>query len=530
MAFDDEGNGYANLLDAPGGTLGLTGFNMTVHIKRPGKPWTGPITVHNNRSNALTASALLDDKNWVAVDNQTDVNGGPNKPRDGKVGTMYICWSFDSSTVVPAQQIVLMRSRDGGHTWFGSAPGDTTPKQLSQKGAVSGIGCQEAIGPHGEVYVTWYDNQLDALMQVKSTDRGNTFTPAKPIATIAGIQNQFTGQQFRNLSIPTSGVDGKGNVYVAVASQDAQGAPVVAGTHLSPKHPLEPPTGEREQNGTSVSPHNSDIVMFKSTDGGTSYTGPVKINQDKTGHDQFQPWMAVTPKGQVNISYFDRRNDPGNLFIDTYLSRSMDGGKTFRDTRVTHRLWDPRVNPPTSVSGEFIGDYQGLVADDKVAIPFWNDTQLAIPGSRPFSPWQQVFAARIPVACLDRRAPRTSLRRRRVSARRGGIFASGRSKDKGCKGSGGAASVKGRVRVVYVSVARLRGKRCQFLRAGGSLGATQSCSRRVLLRARGKKRWVFHVKGRLPKGTYRVIATAVDASGNRERPRKRRNTVTVRVR
>ena len=50
------------------------------------------------------------------------------------------------------------------------------------------------------------------------------------------------------------------------------------------------------------------------------------------------------------------------------------------------------------MSGKFIGDYQGLVADDEVAIPFWNDTQLnALPKSDPeHSPYQEVFAARVP--------------------------------------------------------------------------------------------------------------------------------------
>ncbi len=61
-------------------------------------------------------------------------------------------------------------------------------------------------------------------------------------------------------------------------------------------------------------------------------------------------------------------------------------------------MWDPAVNAPTSVSGKFIGDYQGLVADDDVAIPFWNDTQLNnLPTSdKEHSPYQEVFAARVP--------------------------------------------------------------------------------------------------------------------------------------
>ena len=156
---------------------------------------------------------------------------------------------------------------------------------------------------------------------------------------------------------------------------------------------------ECPSNDATVTPC-TDIVMFKSTDGGNTYSNPVRVNQDdpKSAADQFQPWMAITPKDQIDISYFDRRNDAKNYLIDTYLSRSNDGGKTWSDTRVTHSVWDPGINPPISPSGEFIGDYQGIVADDDVAIPFWNDTQYAnLPKSDPnYSPWQEVSAARIP--------------------------------------------------------------------------------------------------------------------------------------
>ena len=430
QTFDDEGNAYSFVLDSPGGTSSASGWNMNLHIKQPGKPWSGPIVVHSNSANPLTQVLFLDDKNWLAIDNAHNPDGGPNRPRDGVVGPLYTCWSLDqgSSTPVPGvgQSIVFMRSADGGHTWGGVAPGDNTPIPLSQKGAVSGIGCHIIVGPQGEIYVTWYDNQLDALMQVKSTDFGHTFTPARPVATIAGQNTSFPGQAFRNLSIPTSGVDSKGNVYLAVDSQNGSGAPVVssaarAALELIEKGELDKqelrelvresgeqfePEREQEGEGAAACPSEdtsaapcTDVIMFKSTDGGNSYGEAVRVNQDskKQAADQFQPWMAITPNGQVDISYFDRRNDPNNFYIDTYLSRSNDGGKTFRDTRVTHSVWDPEINPPISPSGQFIGDYQGIVADDDVAIPFWNDTQYAnLPTSAPeYSPYQEVSAARV---------------------------------------------------------------------------------------------------------------------------------------
>lgn len=436
IAFDDEGNAYANVLDAPGGTFAFQGFNMTVHAKRPGQPWSEPTTVHDNRDNPLTRRLFLDDKNWIAVDNHTDVHGGPNRPNDGKIGTMYVCWSFDGTSVVPLQQIVVMRSLDGGKTWGGIAPGDNIPFPVSQKTLLSGIGCHIAIGPHGEVYATWYDNQLNALMQAKSTNRGRLWTLAAPIAGITGVNAPFAGESFRNLSLPTTAVDAQGTVYVVAASRNAEGRPLLGNLFavgkqiksgaLSVEELTELLKTKKANNiagkdykagGDGPGPlSGSDVVLFKSTNGGRSYTGPVRVNQDAGNGDadQFQPWMAVTESGQVNISFFDRRNDPANYFIDTYLARSEDGGRTFSDRRVSQRMWDPAVNAPTSVSGKFIGDYQGLVADDEVAIPFWNDTQLAnLPTTdKEHSPYQEVFSARVtngvetPVAstrCFPRR-------------------------------------------------------------------------------------------------------------------------------
>jgi hypothetical protein len=536
VAFDDEGNAYLNTLDAPGGTFAFTGFNMTLNIKRPGKPWSDPITVHDNRDTPITEQLLLDDKNWIAVDNVTDVDGGPNEPGDGKIGTMYICWSFDGSQA-PLQQIVLMRSLDGGETWGGVAPGDNTPYQLSQKGAISGIGCHILIGPNGEVYVTWYDNQIDGMMQVKSTDRGQTFTPATPVALITGVNEPFEGQSFRNLSIPSTAIDKDGNIYIVAASAGGEGEPVRPGVEfeqLKERH-LRAENEAEEDAGPGA-----DIVMFKSTDGGSTYSGPVRVNggQTDTERDQFQPWIAVTPEGQVNVSYFDRRNDPNNFFIDTYLSRSNDGGETFSDTRVTRTMWDPRLNPPVSVSGEFIGDYQGLVADDNVAIPFWNDTQAANldQNDAGYSPYQEVWSARVPngppeggpaQGCRDTVAPRARfirkkrMKRKAIVAKHHRLVVRGRARDKSnCK------AARPRVRSVVISVALKRGKRCRHLSSTGKFGPKTRCRERISLPTLGRKHWKFVRRGKkkinLKHGKYLIRVRALDSSGNIETKNRRK--------
>jgi hypothetical protein len=553
LDFDDEGNVYANVLDAPGGTAAFRGFNMTLHVKHPGQPWSQPITVHDNRINALTTRLLLDDKNWIAVDNHTDVNGGPNRPRDGKIGTMYMCWDLDGASLVPLQQIVVMRSLDGGKTWGGVTPGDNIPFPISQKTLISGIGCHIAIGPKGEIYATWYDNQLNALMQAKSENRGRLWTLAAPIAGITGVNDPFPGESFRNLSLPTTAVDANGTVYVAAASLNAQGNPLVGNIFaigkqiksgglsipdlaqlLTSKDANNLAGVDYKAGGDGPGPlSGSDIVLFKSTNGGRSYTGPVRVNQDapNSDADQFQPWMAVTPSGQVNISFFDRRDDPANYFIDTWLARSEDGGRTFTDRRASQRMWDPAVNAPTSVSGKFIGDYQGLVADDDVAIPFWNDTQLAnLPATdKEYSPYQEVFAARVPngtetpassTRCFARRLNvggrsigRISVRSTRdlVGRRAGPPARTARGVLRYCVKGGGSVLVafdaRGRVALVATTA---KGHRRQGISRGSSLKTLQRrFGRRLRTAVPGARRVSSGPSGQLLFGVRRGKVTFV---------------------
>ncbi len=582
MTMDDEGNAYAFVLDSPGGTSAPSGWGMSLNIKHNGaKSWSKPIAVHRNSSNPVDDALFLDDKNWIAIDNNHTPTGGANKPRDHKIGPLYTCWGLDQGSTVPVvpavgQSIVFMRSTDGGHTWGGAVPGDNTPLPISQKGAVSGIGCHIIVAKDGTVYVTWYDNQLGAIMQVQSVDFGQSFTPARPIAAINGQNDPFPGQAFRNLSIPTTGVDSKGNIYVAVMSQNlaagGTGAPLTAQAADTaeqllekgqlnkdllrelaglPKEPDQSGLGTEHDQGGGEAPTCptqdptvapcTDIILFKSTDGGTTYSGPVRVNQDnpKSAADQFQPWMAVTPKGQLDISYFDRRNDPDNYYIDTYLSRSNDGGKTFFDTRVTRSVWDPAIHPPISPSGQFIGDYQGIVADDSAAIPFWNDTQYANlrKKNKEYSPWQEVTAAHVPNtaalggpgACHDRSAPRSTLRRKQIHPYRHQqrLDINGRSSDHGC-GKAHSSTARGHLKRVYVSVAELTGNKCRFLNKKGKFTKARSCGRPIRLRARGKRKWHANLKVNLKPGRYRVTVVAVDRAGNLERPAKR-NTVTFRI-
>jgi hypothetical protein len=135
--------------------------------------------------------------------------------------------------------------------------------------------------------------------------------------------------------------------------------------------------------------------------------------------------------------------------------------------------------------------------------------------------------------CRDRIAPVSRFKGASKANRRRLHFA-GTSRDKGCKGANGVVSA-GKVRRVFVSVAKVRGKgkgkNCRFLTKRGKLTPFRYCRRPVLLRAKGSAKWQITLKTRgLPAGRYRVVVRGVDRAKNKEKPTKGRNIRRFRIR
>ena len=378
FAWDDEGNAYAMVLDTRDASDSATGagWGMSVHKSTDGgRTWSEPIAIHRN-DDPVSNAAFLDDKNTIIVD-----NSGPD--RDGRSGNLYTCWSFDAAVANLA--VYVSRSTDAGATWSVPVPVSGADRTV--------IGCHVVVGPPavlggpGALYVFWLDFAGNGRIRMaKSIDGGLTFSLPITVRTIQQIPRQFPNSAFRNLSLPWADVDPRnGTVYVSWADYHRT---IAGGTC--------PPASEVPEGQVC----DADILLVKSTDGGTIWSAPLRVNQDAVGNgkDQFQQALAITASGQLNMMWFDRRNDPQNFYIDTFFARSNDGGLTWKETRVTRLMWDPSVNPPISGSGHFIGDYQGLVATDLVAIPFWQDTTAAmLHRTNPaYSPYQQAYAAVIP--------------------------------------------------------------------------------------------------------------------------------------
>jgi hypothetical protein len=393
--FDDEGNAYAMVLDSPPFDSG-NGWGMSFHrwetpsardIRR-GSTWSKRIPI-NAYPTLPDQATKLDDKNTFAVNNA-------GRDHDGKTGIIVACWGQNYELDLFGRQAeVCERSLDGGRTWPDQPQPISAPQSpmLPFGPFVIGVHVVASERDPNTFYAVWLDTLtgfLDGSGQspywfTKTTDGAKTWEPARIIDRITQIPNVFPRQSFRNLSLPIMAAGKHGELYVTYADYN-------------------PTPNPGDEDGMQA-----DIKLIRSFDGGTTWSKR-RVNQDNTNADQFQPYVRVTRRGQVNVSFFDRRldkpeppNHPGNFFIDTFLARSNNGGTTWKETRLSHDSWDPSINPPISGSGEFIGDYQGLVADDCFAIPFVNDTHLANDPGRdpefdqgePRSPFQEIIAWRV---------------------------------------------------------------------------------------------------------------------------------------
>ncbi len=366
FAFGPNNRVYAAVLDTD--NQNQSGVSVSTSTDG-GRTFGLPVHVYNN-----TDGTIFSDKPWIGV-----------SPRDGSI---VVVWSYDHQEPVCndpnaaqacPQELGFAKSTDGGLTFspvrqvegtapFCTNPADTRPANTNSCDAV--LGATPAFLPDGTLAVAYAYVDLGAtstitiptrMIVLTSSDGGDTWNTPVLVATIHDIPSPFPGLKFRNFSLPAFAADPRTN-HLYIAWADSRNDP-------------------------------SDIYLSSSSDDGQSWSAPVRVNDDTLGNGalQFQPQLAVAPDGVVSVAFFDTRYDPQHKLIDETLAQSLDHGQTFLpNVRVTTQSWDSNVDLPLDFNHNgFIGDYQGLSADDHFVHPFWNDTRT---GS------QEIFTAAVPSA------------------------------------------------------------------------------------------------------------------------------------
>jgi hypothetical protein len=257
----------------------------------------------------LTSSTLAEDKDWLAVDNSNSKFAG----------NVYASWTHFTAT---SDMIWFSRSTNHGVTW--SKPIQINP--ASQNGVLQGS--QIAIGPNGEVYVS-YELFTGATLATgkheiaKSTNGGVSF--GAPVAQTP---------QFTNL---TFCVDYRCNSFPALA--------------------VNPKTGFIYDVYTDQTGSTSKTRFVRSkTAGGLTFNAPIVINDVLTGQ-RLMPAVSSDLSGDVNISWFDTRHSPSNPdVLDIFATYTKDNGTSFAKNEQVN------ASHITASANDFLGDYMGITS------------------------------------------------------------------------------------------------------------------------------------------------------------------------
>lgn len=267
-----------------------------------GQTWGSPI------------NAFLGDKQWMAI----DTTNGPGR------GHIYQHWNFQFSSVANTS---FTRSVNGGASYQNPVTG---PFPYSKWGTL-------AVAPNGNLYAVGATlNQDGHLFSVSTNAQFAGDTPTFQSQPINMGGTTVTG----NSSVNPGGLTGQVNVAAAANGNIY----MLASVNPAGADPL-------------------DVMFIRSTDGGASWSTPVRVNNNPAGQNSYQ-WfgtMSVAPNGRIDAIWNDTGVDASNTLSVMRYAYSLDEGTTWQGQVALTPSYNHLVGFP---SQNKIGDYWDMTSDD----------------------------------------------------------------------------------------------------------------------------------------------------------------------
>lgn len=331
-----------------------------------GKSWTGSLTgsypISNFNSNAGGFNpAVFYDKDQITVDNN------PSSPHYGRIYVTYVKFHMlpdGFSDYCPAQVAYTDNIDPNGDgdlsdaVWHHTKIAPDNPGG-NGTGPSANQGVQPVVDNQGGLDVSYMTEECNTsfdhgILFKRSTNGGASFGPARHI----NKPGQWQDNPNRDDLLPDK------NARIAASTS----APLVF-------NPVDHSLNYIVQNNVNRAKSGADISFTKSKNYGRTWTNMHTVSVTRTGraapNDQFFPWMDVDPKGNLHAIWFDNRNAPNNVRIETFQGRAGIDGTAWRNKDISTRSWNP--NQSFFRSGDFIGDYNGFAAGNGVMYPLWTD-------------------------------------------------------------------------------------------------------------------------------------------------------------
>jgi hypothetical protein len=251
----------------------------------------------------------LEDHPWLAVDRAA---GGP-------AGLLDIAWTDNAG-------LRFSQSRDGGRAFSTARVLIRSPAPIDPVVAIT----------RSEVVVLYEELGARAitLHALRSADHGASFGSPVTIGAAPEAALPGAGQSKSAQFIPLFGA----------AASPASGALYAAISEFSRQvgHPR--------------------ILIWASASDRAAWRGPVTLDDPATAaRSQLQPRLAVSPGGTVSLLYFAGSSD-GRITVN--LAQTFGPARKFQAGR--------RLDTFCTGQGEWLGDYQGLLATSAATIAVWD--------------------------------------------------------------------------------------------------------------------------------------------------------------
>ena len=312
LDYDAEGNFFYNSL-----TNDPDYYCTVFKSNNGGMDWDEGVPAHGG------------DKQWMAIDRTYG---------DGH-GNVYASWTSYYSTCEPG---FFTRSTDAGKHFENCIEVPGNPYWATM-----------AVGNEGELYIAGNNGVQDSIVVVRSLNvyqkdsvvmwddpvmvyMGGIPTGWQPVNP-AGLMGQV------NVDVDRSDGPGRDNVYVLASIK------------------------------RSMDKDPGDVMFTRSTDGGATWSAPLKLNDDiSTDNYQWFGTMAVAPDGRIDAVWLDTRDATGGSDSSAlYYSYSIDEGLNWSENEKLSPLFDPHVGYPNQNK---MGDYIDMVSDSAGVHLAWANT------------------------------------------------------------------------------------------------------------------------------------------------------------
>ena len=298
-----------------------------------GKTWAFDSTITN------TQTAMDKESLWI--------DHSPGSPHHDN---MYAVWHNGTPCFVSTR-------KGPGGTWL-------TPVQVSGNETTgSSDGGDIKTNGFGDVFAFWPDTGGSRLFVAKSTDGGASFgSPVQVASTFGSFQIGVPAQDGRRVLIYVSG----GAYRTATENLVyATWTALAGGTGCN--------SAGDEPGSNTASTCKSRIWFTRSTDGGSTWETPKKLNDQNSLNDQiFQRLVVDETDGSLMVVYYDTVNDPNRIKTDLWMQSSVDNGLTWSGAmQITSSETDE-----TAASAELnfqYGDYIGLTGQAGRFFACWTD-------------------------------------------------------------------------------------------------------------------------------------------------------------